>query len=368
MDFEGDNLKDSNKNLKNGKINNFIQLSKMHILYFIIIFFCLNFVQIFVLCLIFFKYDDITKKTNINELFIQNQNEMLKYRNNIVSYYNYNVYSNNIHDKLKILRLITNNNYIKYEGVEKCLLNDPDSLYCIYHLIAPKKVIGKERILIGEKENGCYVILNDFKNIRIAYSFGISKAIQFDKGLADRNIDVYMYDHTINKLPYNNPKFHWEKIGICGKNKTKSNNLKTLEELMLKNGHSSERNMILKIDIEGNEWESLKDVPENILKQFKYIIIEYHFTPYNVELYYNVIKKLYKNHQVFYLRCHGREQIVNFGINSMCKYLEASYVIREGNAFDKDESIYPIFEFDFHGPNPNAKNEINLNILKLFLK
>ena len=50
----------------------------------------------------------------------------------------------------------------------------------------------------------------------------------------------------------------------------------------------------------------------------------------------------------------------------MCKYLEASYVIREGNAFDKDESIYPIFEFDFFGPNPNAKNEINLNILKLF--
>ena len=367
MDFENNNLKDSNINLKGSKNNNFIQLSKIHILFFIIIFFLFNFVQIFGLCLIFFKHDDITKKININELINQNQNEMLKYRNNIVSYYNYNAYSNNIHDKLKLLRLITNNNYMKYEGVEKCLLNDPDSLFCIYHLIAPKKVIGKERILIGEKKDGCYVILNDFKNIRIAYSFGISKMIQFDKGLADRNIDVYMYDHTINKLPYYNPKFHWEKIGICGKNRQKSNNLKTLEEIMLKNGHSSQKNMILKIDIEANEWESLKDVPENILKQFKYILIEYHFNSNNVELYYNVIKKLYKNHQVFYLRCYSREKIIIFGNNRICRSLEASYVIREGNAFDKDETIYPIFEFDFLDPNPNANDEFNLNILKLFL-
>ena len=35
---------------------------------------------------------------------------------------------------------MTNNNPSEYEGPEKCLLNDPDSQLCIYHLIAPKKV------------------------------------------------------------------------------------------------------------------------------------------------------------------------------------------------------------------------------------
>ena len=221
--------------------------------------------------------------------------------------------------------------------------------------------------LIGEKRDGCYVLLNDFKDIRIAYSFGISNMIHFDQGLADRGIDVYMYDHTINKLPYNNPKFHWEKIGICGKNKENAQ-LKTLEHIMEKNGHTSEKNMILKIDIENNEWDSLKDIQENVLKQFKYIIIEYHFESNKIELYYNIIKKLHKNHQVFYLRCHFRYIIADFGNNTICKYLEASYVIREGNIFDKDDSIYPIFEFDFQGPDPKPKSEFNLNILKLFYK
>ena len=72
------------------------------------------------------------------------------------------------------------------------MINDPDSQYCIYHLIYPKTVIGKKRILIGEKRDGCYVLLDDFKDIKIAYSFGISNMIHFDKELANRGIDVYM--------------------------------------------------------------------------------------------------------------------------------------------------------------------------------
>lgn len=75
-----------------------------------------------------------------------------------------------------------------------------------------KRDTRKKRILIGRKADGGYVLLDDFENIKIAYSFGIDADIYFDKDLADRGIDVYMYDHTINSLPYENPKFHWKKL------------------------------------------------------------------------------------------------------------------------------------------------------------
>ena len=42
--------------------------------------------------------------------------------------------------------------------------------------------------------------------------------------------------------------------------------MKTLEEILRLNGHMSQKNMILKIDIEGAELEALKEVPEEILK------------------------------------------------------------------------------------------------------
>ena len=82
------------------------------------------------------------------------------------------------------------------------------------------------------------------------------------------SIDIYMYDHTIDSLPFENTKFHWRKIGICGKYRTNVN-LKTLEKLIDENGHKTKKNMILKMDIEHWEWESLADVSEETLNQFK---------------------------------------------------------------------------------------------------
>ena len=87
----------------------------------------------------------------------------------------------------------------------------------IYQLLKPKGVFGKKKIRIGSLKDGGYVLLDDFENIKFAYSFGISNEISFDKDLADKNIDIYMYDHTINKLPFLHKKFHWKKIGITEK-------------------------------------------------------------------------------------------------------------------------------------------------------
>ena len=101
----------------------------------------------------------------------------------------YNNSYDNISEKIKILKLITNNNKFKYIGAENCLLKDPDEQLCIYHLLAPKKVVGKNRVLLGIKADGSYVFLDDFDKIKIAYSFGISREIQCDNELAKKGID-----------------------------------------------------------------------------------------------------------------------------------------------------------------------------------
>ena len=45
--------------------------------------------------------------------------------------------------------------------------------------------------------------------------------------------------------------------------------------------------------------------------------------------------------------------------------MEVSYIIRQNNKFEKDKTIYPIYEFDYSIP-VSGKLETNLNILKLF--
>ena len=344
----------------NNKINFPLIHSKKYGKIYIVIF--LQIIILLMIILFYAKNTDFRKNQKLNLFCNQNANDDIFIDNNL---------TNELSKKVRILKILTNNDEIEYKGMLECLLNDPDEKYCIYHLISPKQVLGKHRILLGGKSDGGYVLLDDFDDIKIAYSFGIDKRIQFDKALADRGIDVYMYDHTINSLPFYNPKFHWKKIGLCGK-KRKNINLKSLDQLLKENGHFKEKNMILKLDIEHWEWESINELKEDLLKKFKYIVIEFHFRKKNgynnKNLYYDVLKKLSKTHQSFYVRCNGnRSRKINFGNNRICNLLEVSYIIKNDNKFIKDETIYPAYEFDYIKP-VLGKLETNLNILKLFDK
>ena len=364
MDTENNSLKISNsENISSTKY--FVKTSNNKnpfILYIIIL--TLIIINILFYILFFNKNNDNisnyqNKLNKIIQISNENKQEILNIGNKFEK--------KNLEEKIKLLKMFTNNNDVINKGMENCLVNDPDSQLCIYHLIAPKKVVGKKRILIGKKDNGCYVLLDDFKNIRYAYSFGISFMIQFDDELANRGIDIYMYDHTINSLPYNKTKFHWQKKGLAGKDEI-TENLNTIENYLIENGHKDEKDMILKIDTEGAEWSALIDISEDVLNQFKYILMELHFTnTKNGEIYYKVLKKLHKTHQVFYHRCAMRNVMIQFGNNNICSAIELSYVIRKDNTFEKDDSIYPNYDFDWHGPNFYDKSfEVNLNILKLF--
>jgi len=226
----------------------------------------------------------------------------------------------------------------------------------IYNLLRPKDIIGKKKIRIGKKGDGGYILLNDFKNIKIAYSIGIYKEISFDKALADKDIDVFMYDHTIKKLPFTLDKFHWYKIGLAEK-KGQKDNMKTLNELLIENGHINEKDMILKIDIEGGEWNIFHNLSKDILIKFKYILVEFHFSRKYASIVLKVLKKLNETHQVFHLHCNNCCPIINFDGQIICSALEISYIIKEKNTFIKSSSYYPVKNIDYQ----NIKNNLDIN-------
>lgn len=246
-------------------------------------------------------------------------------------------------------------------SIKEKIFNYPNN---IYYFLSIKEVLGYKKIRIGNKSDGGYILLNDLNNIKIGYSFGISREISFDKELADNNIDVFMYDHTINKLPFKNSKFHWKKIGLTGIKNNKSN-MKTLSELIKENGHSNETNMILKMDIESYEWDVFKNLPINNLRQFKYIVGEFHFFSSNHLKYYNILKKLIETHQIFHIHCNNCGRITTLNGYSICSHMEISFIQKEGYEFTEDNNIYPIEGLDYK----NCKNKEDISkIINLFKK
>lgn len=209
------------------------------------------------------------------------------------------------------------------------------------------EIPNSKKIRLGINSDGGYILIDNFDNIKVAYSLGISNEISFDKALADRNIDIFMYDHTITKLPYENPRFHWKKIGLTGK-KDSNKNLKTLEEVIIENNHLYETNMILKLDIESQEWGVFQTLPINILLQFKYIVGEFHLNNNNKYWSLNILKKINKTHQIIHLHCNNCfNELINFNGIYICSLLEITYVRKKGNTFNKFNSSFPINGVDY---------------------
>ena len=199
--------------------------------------------------------------------------------------------------------------------------------------------------------------------------------------IADNDIDVYMYDPFCNGLDfskynlnngqdfknnvdYYRKKLHFFKIGITGSNK--KHNMKTLQEILNDNGHSNEKDMILKMDVEYAEWEALSEISEDILKKFIYIVIEFHLWKNPDKTTFNVLKKLSKFHQVIFIRFNNAGNLVEFGYNKMCNAIEVTYMLKEGNEFVRDNSIYPLKEINFMNFKERPSIDFDLNIFKLF--
>jgi len=226
-------------------------------------------------------------------------------------------------------------------------------------------VLGYNKIRIGRNADGGYIFLDDFRNIKIAYSFGIANEISFEKELADRSIEIFMYDHTINKLPFENPKFHWKKIGLTGQNINDSN-MKTLSELINENGHSKEENMILKIDIESYEWEVFQYLNSSIFRQFKYIVGEFHLSETNKFDYYNILKKILITHQIFHIHCNNCGGIIHLNGLKICSALEISFIQKEGYNFTKDANVYPLEGLDYKNCQEQEDFSFIINLFNKF--
>ena len=209
-------------------------------------------------------------------------------------------------------------------------------------LLQPKDIVNDcQYIRIGNQQGeGGYVMINDFDNVKNTYSLGIGNNVSFDKDIASKGIDVWMYDHTIDKLPEYNDRFHYFRKGISGK---KEESLDTLTNYICENGHNEDKNMILKMDIEGYEWELLKTIESNVLAQFSQIVCELHWFT-NLKLYPDIIsglKKLNENHQAVHI--HANNGFVPLYINGYIfpEVIEVTYIRKEHKMFQDCTRSFP---------------------------
>ncbi|MDE7333206.1 MAG: hypothetical protein K2O16_13425 [Lachnospiraceae bacterium] len=200
----------------------------------------------------------------------------------------------------------------------------------IKRLCKVQKAVEYGLIRIGSESDGGYVMLNDFGDDNTAYSFGIGNNIDWDENIADYGIDVYCYDHTINQLPKENTRLFFQKTGICGEDDIE-NNLLSMETILNKNNHQKKNRLILKMDVEGAEWEFINTISIDTLKQFSQMTFELHGITNiaNREMIMRALEKLNKTHYIIWVHGNNGGGSETAGTVVMPRLLEITYVNKE---------------------------------------
>lgn len=175
---------------------------------------------------------------------------------------------------------------------------------CIKKLCKVKKVKGYGLKRIGGNNDGGYIMLDDFDNVKIAYSFGIDNNVEWDEWVADKGVDVYCYDHTVEGLPKENSRLHFNKIGIAGTDKMEEK-LLSMQSILERNHHEGMKNIVLKMDAEGAEWDFFESISSDFFNRFSQMTFELHhvYEWQNRKKVLTALKKLSKTHQAVWI--HG---------------------------------------------------------------
>lgn len=195
---------------------------------------------------------------------------------------------------------------------------------------------GLSKARYGQLRDGGYVLLRELMENRVycLYSYGIGDDMSFELDVLDRHPEARacLFDPTIDSPPVEHPRARFFK--------------KPLTPMCLL------PDSIMKVDVEGDEWQELLHWPEKELERLDQLVIELHFvhaipptglTPYFTEFYrrhyrkinqrlfcryLSVLNIINRNFRLFHLHANNSLPPIQIGGRKMFPLLEASYVNR----------------------------------------
>jgi hypothetical protein len=141
-------------------------------------------------------------------------------------------------------------------------------------LLIPRDVPGAGKIRVGGPGDGGYVLLDRLDPAQSVMSFGVGPTVTFDADMAARGHQVLLFDHTVDALPQEHANFRWFRQGVAGVSDP-SQDLFSLAEHMDKLPDAAV-DPILKMDVEGAEWDAIGIAPPHLLRRFAQITLEFH--------------------------------------------------------------------------------------------
>jgi hypothetical protein len=185
----------------------------------------------------------------------------------------------------------------------------------VVDFLTPKH-IGIENILVGDGNDGSYVLPDDLDGITYCFSPGVGPTSQFEAFLFDTfGIKSFLIDASVKSVPsdrFDFFEFDEKFLGASSYGRVVSLN----DWINSKGPEIQTRDLLLQIDIEGSEYASLLATDDEVLKRFRIIAIELHYLDLlNVEVFANVFEQFIQKISANFVVCYARA-------NDCCGYVK----------------------------------------------
>lgn len=203
--------------------------------------------------------------------------------------------------------------------------------------------LGYNLIRVGSNGDGGYLVPNILKQISYCFSPGVGGIVHFENDLQKRGIKCFLADCTVQDPSNKIEKYDFIKKNINVFNDSNNITLESwISQKLKENKKKLENinNLMLQMDIEGDEIAILLDIKEHIIKKFKIMIIEFHNFEFignklSIKIYKQVFEKILKNFDIAHIHpnnCCGFKRVFKYKIP---RVMEITFLRKDISKFRK---------------------------------
>lgn len=202
---------------------------------------------------------------------------------------------------------------------------------------------GKPLIRIGAERDGGYLVPDDLEGIEYCFSPGVSTLSEFENHLADLGIKSFLADYSVDAPPILRPEFVFDKKFLGSSNRGEFFTLASWKDKYIKDYTGD---LILQMDIEGFEYQVILSTPEDLLKQFRILVIEFHnlgriFDSFAFELFSAGFRKVLEFFHVAHIHPNNCCGSINKDGIEIPKVMEITFFNRNRVIGAKPQETFP---------------------------
>ncbi len=213
-------------------------------------------------------------------------------------------------------------------------------------------------IRLGSSKDGGYLVPDDLKNIAACFSPGVGRMSDFEMACLSKGMKLFLADKSVDHPGIEEPQLKFLKKYV---GPFTNEDYITLDDWVKDSIKENKEDLMLQMDIEGFEYACILNMSEQLLKQYRIIVIEFH----NLHKMWN--KEFFKIVELTFLKLISYHNCVHIHPNNIKKPYELYGVaippVMEITFLRKDRG--EVLGYSKEYPNPLDEDNTNNEHVKL---